>query len=73
VCDAPILEHCTFVDTPGVLSGEKQVQCGSQSGSGWVAVVPLDRGDQGGSNGSRYNVAVAVLSEFGRVETTPLF
>jgi hypothetical protein len=33
------------------------------SGSGWVAVVPLDRGGQGGSNGGGYNVAVAVLAE----------
>jgi hypothetical protein len=26
---------------------------GMGSGSGWVAVVPLDRGDQCGSNGTR--------------------
>jgi hypothetical protein len=26
------------------------------SGSGWVAVVPLDRGDQGGSNGTSWSV-----------------
>jgi hypothetical protein len=34
-----------------------------RSGSGWVAVVPVDRSDQGGSNGGSHNVAVAVLAE----------
>jgi hypothetical protein len=33
------------------------------SGSGWVAVVQLDRRDQGGSNGTGLNVIVAVLRE----------
>jgi hypothetical protein len=37
---------------------------GLTSGSGWVAVAPLDRGDQCGSNGTSHNVAVAVLAEF---------
>jgi hypothetical protein len=32
------------------------------SGSGWVAVVPLERGDGGGSNGTGYNLAVAKLA-----------
>jgi hypothetical protein len=36
---------------------------GVGSGSGWVGVVPLDRSGQGGSNGTGYNVAVAVLTE----------
>jgi hypothetical protein len=33
-----------------------------------VAVAPFDRGDQGGSNGGGYNVAVAVLSELWQFE-----
>jgi hypothetical protein len=33
------------------------------SGSGRVAVTPVDRSDQGGSNGGSHNVAVAVLAE----------
>jgi hypothetical protein len=33
------------------------------SGSGWVAVVSIDAGDRDGSNGTGYNVAVAVLTE----------
>jgi hypothetical protein len=37
--------------------------CGTGSGSGWVAVVPLDRGDRCGSNGIKMGVAVAVLAE----------
>jgi hypothetical protein len=36
------------------------------SGSGWVAVVPLDRGDRCGSNGTKLRVAVAVLAELWR-------
>jgi hypothetical protein len=36
---------------------------GMGSGSGRVAVVPLDRGDQCGSNGGSYNLVVAVLGE----------
>jgi hypothetical protein len=32
-----------------------QVRGWGGSGSGWVAVVPLDRGDQRGSNGGRIN------------------
>jgi hypothetical protein len=39
--------------------------CGSGvgGGSGWVAVGPVDAQDQGGSNGTGCNVAVAVLAE----------
>jgi hypothetical protein len=37
--------------------------CGSTSGSGWVAVGLLERGDQGGSNGGKLTVAVAILAE----------
>jgi hypothetical protein len=33
------------------------------SGSGRVGVVPLERGEQGGSNGTSCNVVVAVLAE----------
>jgi hypothetical protein len=41
------VDPATFgVDTPAVVRG-----CGMGSGSGWVAVGPLDRGDRGGSNG----------------------
>jgi hypothetical protein len=32
------------------------------SGSGRVAVVSLERGDQGGSNGTGWRVVVAILS-----------
>jgi hypothetical protein len=39
------------------------VDSGTTSGSGWVAVVPVERGDQGASNGMILNVAVAVLAE----------
>jgi hypothetical protein len=41
---------------------------GLTSGSGWVTVVPLDRGDHGGSNGAKMRVAVAVLAELWWVE-----
>jgi hypothetical protein len=34
-----------------------------RSGSGRVAVVPVDRSDQGGSNGTICKVVVAVLAE----------
>jgi hypothetical protein len=37
--------------------------CGLKSGSGLVVVGPKDARGQGGSNGTGYNVAVAVLSE----------
>jgi hypothetical protein len=33
-----------------------------------VAVVPVDRGDQGGHFDTSYNVAVAVLAELWRFE-----
>jgi hypothetical protein len=36
----------------GVRGGFRRA-CGLTSGSGWVAVVPIKRGGQGGSNGSR--------------------
>jgi hypothetical protein len=36
---------------------------GTTSGSGWVAVGPIDARDQCGSNGGRFNLAVAVLAE----------
>jgi hypothetical protein len=39
------------------------VRCGVGSGSGWVAVVPVDRGDQRGSNGGKMAVAVAISAE----------
>jgi hypothetical protein len=35
-------------------------QCGAGSGSGWVAVGRVDRGDQCGHFGTKYSVAVAV-------------
>jgi hypothetical protein len=31
-------------------------------------VVPLERGDQGGSNGGGYNLVVAVLAELWQLE-----
>jgi hypothetical protein len=37
--------------------------CGTGGGSGWVGVVPFERGDQCGSNGGGLTVAVAVLAE----------
>jgi hypothetical protein len=36
---------------------------GAGSGSGWAGVVPLDRGDQCGSNGGGLGVVVVVLAE----------
>jgi hypothetical protein len=39
------------------------VYCGLTSGSGWVAVVALERGGWDGSNGGCLKVAVAVLAE----------
>jgi hypothetical protein len=42
--------------------------CGLTGGSGWVAVVSLDRGGQGGSNGTNNVVAVAVLAVLWRFE-----
>jgi hypothetical protein len=32
---------------------DKGSDCGVGSGSGWVQLAPIDRGDQGGSNGGR--------------------
>jgi hypothetical protein len=40
-----------------------EVRGGMGSGSGWVAVVSFDRGDRCGSNGTKMDVAVAVLAE----------
>jgi hypothetical protein len=34
-----------------------------RSGSGWVAVAPVDAAEQGGSNGGGGNMVVAVLAE----------
>jgi hypothetical protein len=42
---------------------QKGVDSGMGGGSGWVAVVPLERGEQGGHFGISYNVTVAVLAE----------
>jgi hypothetical protein len=36
---------------------------GAASGSGRVAVVALERADQGGSNGTKESVVVAILAE----------
>jgi hypothetical protein len=41
---------------------------GSTGGSGFLKVVPLERGYRGGSNGGGLTVAVAVLAVFGRFE-----
>jgi hypothetical protein len=41
------------------------------SGSGTVAVVSLERGERGGSNGTGYNMAVAVFAEIGWIKDTP--
>jgi hypothetical protein len=46
---------------------------GQGSGSGGVRVVPLERGDQCGSNGTRYRVAVAVLAVWRSVEELDFF
>jgi hypothetical protein len=35
----------------------------SASGSGGVAVIPIDRGDQGGSSGGGCKLWVAILTE----------
>jgi hypothetical protein len=43
-------------------------QCSMGSGSGGVAVGRVDRGDQGGSNGTSGNVAVKVLTEIRAIE-----
>jgi hypothetical protein len=40
------LDHCALLGDTGLCRG-----CGLANGSGWVAVTPLDRGDQCGSNG----------------------
>jgi hypothetical protein len=42
--------------------------CGATSGSGWVGVVPFERGERGGSNGGGLTVAVAVLAELWQLE-----
>jgi hypothetical protein len=42
---------------------------GLGSGSGWLQLVPLERGGQGGSNGTSCNVAVAVLAELWRIDS----
>jgi hypothetical protein len=38
------------------------------SGSDRVAVVPVDRGDQGGSNGTSLTVVVAILRKIRSIE-----
>jgi hypothetical protein len=42
--------------------GWKRGNVSQTSGSGCVAVGPVDAGEQRGSNGTKYNVAVAVLT-----------
>jgi hypothetical protein len=51
--------------TDGVVLGTERKVGGREvgSGSGGVGVVALERGGQGGSNGTGCNVAVAVLAE----------
>jgi hypothetical protein len=41
---------------------------GAGGGSGWLQLAPLERGDQGGSNGISWRVVVAILAEIRRVE-----
>jgi hypothetical protein len=47
---------------------QKGVDSGMSGGSGRVTVVPLERGERGGSNGGSLNVAVAVLAELWWIE-----
>jgi hypothetical protein len=54
--------HFIFEKLSSTRRGCDEWDCRVGSGSGWVQLVPLDRGDQGGSNGVSYNVAVAVLA-----------
>jgi hypothetical protein len=56
-------------------SGSSVLVCGGglTGGRGWVAVVPLERGDRGGSNGGGLTVAVAVLAEIKAFEKMPRF
>jgi hypothetical protein len=51
-------------------AGCEEGACRLRSGSGWVGVGPIDSWDQCGSNGTKYNVAVAVLAELWRFERT---
>jgi hypothetical protein len=54
----PPADSAMVDDEPAALSG-----CGwGNSGSGWMVVGLLERGDQCGSNGVKMAVAVAVLS-----------
>jgi hypothetical protein len=45
-----------FFGGSGIMSGS-----GMESGSGWVGITPFDAADQGGSNGTKLRVAVAIL------------
>jgi hypothetical protein len=50
------------------LKGHTKVQCGVTGGSGWVVVVPLDKGERGGSNGVKIIVCLWVLRWLGGSE-----
>jgi hypothetical protein len=42
---------------------DREAGGGMGSGSGLLGLVPLDRGEQGGSNGTSWSLVVAVLTE----------
>jgi hypothetical protein len=53
---------------PSLPAGHSKVRCGVRSGSGWVVVVPLDKGERGGSNGVKIIVCLWVLRWLGGSE-----
>jgi hypothetical protein len=54
-----------FSSLPGVHS---KVRCRVGSGSGWVVVVSIDRGEQGGSNGTKFIMWLWILRWLGGSE-----
>jgi hypothetical protein len=53
----------TFQSNMAVVLHNKHKGCGSPSGSGYVAVVPIDRENQRGSNDADHNPPLAVLNK----------
>jgi hypothetical protein len=47
---------------------DKGSDCGVGSGSGWVQLAPLERGGQGGSNGTKESVVVAILADCDKMD-----